>query len=133
MLTSLVLHEQREIADIALENGQLIEESMVETNFLYLNDSFLIIEDIGFLSKYFNLKAWILVLELVDNYETHATCPVCKIHFVEMCIWFDKCNYWYHFDCYESTAYERSGKSKAWKCSKYGFRCTEWLVSDKKI
>ena len=77
MLTSLVLHEQREIDDIARENGQLIEESMVETNFFYLNDSFLIFDNIAFLSKYFNLKAWIQVLELVDNYETYATCPVC--------------------------------------------------------
>ena len=57
MLTSLVLHEKREIADITLENDQLKEDSMVETNFLWLNDSFLIFEDIGFLSKYFNLKA----------------------------------------------------------------------------
>ena len=86
----MVLHEQREIADIALENGQLIEESMVETNFLYLNDSFLIFEDIGSLSKYFNLKAWIQVLELFDNYETHAKYPVSKIHCIEMRICCDK-------------------------------------------
>ena len=48
MLTSLVLHEQGKITDIALENDQVIEESLVETNFLYLNYSFLIFKDIGF-------------------------------------------------------------------------------------
>ena len=44
MLTVLVLYEQHETADTALENGQLTEEPMVETNFQYLkllNDLFL--------------------------------------------------------------------------------------------
>ena len=39
MLTSLVLYEQRETTEIALEHGKLIEEPMVETNFQRLNDS----------------------------------------------------------------------------------------------
>ena len=57
MLTSLVLYEQRETADIALEHGNLIEDSMVENNFQHINDLFLNFEDISFLEKFFALRA----------------------------------------------------------------------------
>ena len=47
-----------------------------------------------------------------------------RISFMNRKMW-NRC--WYHSDCFESTDYQKSDRSKKRKCSKYGLKFIQWF------